>query len=731
MPKSRPAKKKEPKSVIMAPVRPDLVDTEELAESLSEEVQSDIVRRIIGDYETVLQDRGEWESRRDENYRRWRQMKDPKDFPWEDASNLMLPLTTAGVETYHPRLYDSLLGIPDPVQPQAMESKDQPNEDRVSKFLNWQVLGPMQAEEYWDLFIQIGEIEGTAVAKTHWKKKSKIIKDKVPIYEVDPVNGGPLLDHKNQPVPQLDGEGKIKMRTVLKEDVEYEAPFFDIPDQADIIVPWNARDCQTADFVMQRLWMKPDVLRRRGRSGKFVNVEDAIAASRNASHSMEVMNRGTTTRNKAQGTSPIAHTWSDRDPVLVLEVYYSYDVDGDGFEEECIFWVGVHSRKLLRGKYLNDVVKHGRRPFTEWRFMVDPHRFYGIGIPEMICNVQDEIDAVHNQRIDAGTIANIPFGFYRPASGYDPENVVLAPGTWIPVDDINDVKFGQYPDVKPSSFQEEALLIDYYERLLGVNDNLQGRPSSIIGTRATARGQSQLLEQSLTRINMVARRLRRSWDEFIWQVHQLDMQYLPPGVEFRVTNDETGEAYFEHIRERQEIKGRFDFRQRADVEVKTSASRREEAQLLLNIGVSHPLLAQDVDAQAEILVEFFKSFKKPQLVKIVKRIQNSARQIPDAMPPEEEIGMMIQGTPVEPRQDEDLLHHARVHSAFMSKPEFKSKPKRIQLLLESHLLKTLFLYRNAASAPEAGGGESLPVNEAQNRLATFGAPAGFDGALAV
>src|SRR3990167_2376480 len=90
MPRERPVKEREPKTVILAPSRPDLVPTEELAVTLSEDVVKKLVDECIDDYETALMDRGRWEERRDDNYRRWRQMKEPKDFPWEDASSLML-----------------------------------------------------------------------------------------------------------------------------------------------------------------------------------------------------------------------------------------------------------------------------------------------------------------------------------------------------------------------------------------------------------------------------------------------------------------------------------------------------------------------------------------------------------------------------------------------------------------------------------------------------------------
>ncbi len=263
--------------------------------------------------------------------------------------------------------------------------------------------------------------------------------------------------------------------------------------------------------------------------------------------------------------------------------------------------------------------------------------------------------------------------------------------------------------------------MNYYEQLLGVNDNLQGRPSSIIGTRATARGQNQLLQQTGVRINMVARRLRRAWDEYVWQIHQLDMQYLPPGIEFRVTN-EVGEPFYDTIRDRFEIKGKFDFRHRSVVEVKTPQVDRQEAQTLFQLLVGHPLIAQDVGAQGEILLDLVKAYKKDNLIKVIKRIMNAANQIPDVKDPQAEIGEMNQGIAVLPNPQEDLAGHLKVHLAYRVSQDYKNQPERIKILHDSHVMKTLFLFRQAKESGQ-GEGEEVPVEAGQNRVAEF---AGFD-----
>ena len=112
--------------------------------------------------------------------------------------------------------------------------------------------------------------------------------------------------------------------------------------------------------------------------------------------------------------------------VTLIEWYGQQDVDDDGLAEDVIFWVLEEDKKLVRARNLTEhyPVPEGQpiyRPFAESRYVPIPGQFYGFSLPELMEGVHDWIHSMINQAINNGTLANMPFGFYRPSSGLKPE----------------------------------------------------------------------------------------------------------------------------------------------------------------------------------------------------------------------------------------------------------------------------------------------------------------------
>src|SRR5207249_70444 len=108
---------------------------------------------------------------------------------------------------------------------------------------------------------------------------------------------------------------------------------------------------------------------------------------------------------------------------------------------------------------------HGRRPFVFGRYLPRKKQFYGLSFPEVIRDIQDEINTMHNQRVDAGTIQNTPFGFFRASMTLPPQTMRVKPGDMVPVDNPQtDINFPRMPGGTVFGQNEEALLYQYFER---------------------------------------------------------------------------------------------------------------------------------------------------------------------------------------------------------------------------------------------------------------------------
>src|SRR2546426_7479393 len=136
--------------------------------SASEEAR-ELAQLIHRTHHEALDDRSSWESRLAEWEDQYYGVMPEKDFPWPGAANFHVPLTMMGVETYKPRLIESVLGNEPPIQVVPIESTDETRRDRVELFLNWQArveidIAPIVAETA-HLFLQ----PGTVVSKQTWE----------------------------------------------------------------------------------------------------------------------------------------------------------------------------------------------------------------------------------------------------------------------------------------------------------------------------------------------------------------------------------------------------------------------------------------------------------------------------------------------------------------------------------------------------------------------------------
>src|SRR5262249_3224690 len=124
-----------------------------------------------------------------------------------------------------------------------------------------------------------------------------------------------------------------------------------------------------------------------------------------------------------------------REQYEVLEQYRRWDIDGDGIDEEIVIWKAkdLHGR-ILGWDYLENVHAHGRRPIRIGKYFPIPFRAYGLPLAEVVKGIQDEINAIHNQKVDYGTIQNMPFFFYRASSTMPQINMQLKPGNGVPID---------------------------------------------------------------------------------------------------------------------------------------------------------------------------------------------------------------------------------------------------------------------------------------------------------
>lgn len=682
------------------PVEPKPAEeTDQLERSLLPRVNSEeaneLARTIETDYQAALADREPWESRLAEWEDQYYGVLPPKDFPWPGAANFHVPITMMGVETYKPRLIEAILGNDPPVQVAPVDTADEQRRDRAELFLNWQLnneidnLAEIVAES-----AHVFMIPGTVVAKVTWKvdRRRKMFVREFPQGTAVEVILRSLFGHRLprdiEQVGDLEWTGEadvgpksgppLEVRLKLKfledgtiqarveqEDIR-ERPDIALIDPPDFITPAKAgSDIQAMPWVQQRLWMSEQDLRAQVYQGVFDKqaVEDLLNGVPPAGD-FDLKDATAYRESKAvtEGVEDQGASDARASQYAVLEDHRRYDVRGDGEVLDIITWYCPDlPGRILGWDVLDNVYAHGRRPFRAGRFSTIPFRFLGYCYAEMIRGIQDELNTIHNQRVDQGTITNLPFFFYRASSAVPASMTRVQPGQGIPVDQpLQDVQFPKWGGNLAWGQQEEALLMQYKERLDGLTDISMGRQPTRVGATRTAAGTATLLQESGLRQKTALEAFQRFWLGIFEDILALDQEYLPPGKEFRVTG-RVPELI--RLKDRTEIAGRFDLRLVAASQTMNRAAAREDSQIVLQ-GLLNPAFLGGglvgLKGVTKALSEFLKAYgRDPDAYLEIHGAPKS---------PEEELALILSGQQVRAIAGFDPTAHMEKHQEQLRDP---------------------------------------------------------------
>lgn len=129
---------------------------------------------------------------------------------------------------------------------------------------------------------------------------------------------------------------------------------------------------------------------------------------------------------------------------------------------------------------------HGRIPYDVIRGYLVPGFFYGIGVPELIKDLQRVMNAIVNQRIDnVGLVLNRMWVFKQ--NQVNPKHLISRAGGAIPVTgDVNTaLKEIITPDVTNSSYNEQQIMDTFIQKFSGVSDIFFGQSASQTKLTAT------------------------------------------------------------------------------------------------------------------------------------------------------------------------------------------------------------------------------------------------------
>jgi len=477
-------------------------DGKNLADSLSDDRLTEIGWAGSEQYATDLASRAEWAIRYREANKLALQVPERKNVPWENASNVKFPLLTVSCIQFQSRVYAQLVNGVNPVKMRVVgpdpDAQKIARARRIETHMSYQLLEQDESwQEEMDRLLMAIPLVGTVFKKTYYCPNA----------------------------------ARLKSQMVLPKD---------------LVVNYFAKSLASASCVTHVIEKYPNELETLFRKKIYRRVE-LHGAQHDAGNLIDAA------VDDRQGLTRPANRPSD--PYTLLELHWFLDLDDDGYEEPYVVTILRDTHEVLRivpRFRISDVERNGtevlsisaRQHFNKFSLIPSPDgSFYDLGFGALLAPLNDSVNTLINQLIDAGSLAVRQGGFLGRAARLKGGRLKFKIGEWQNVnvngDDLRKA-IVPLPVRDPSSvlFQVLSFLVDYGERLSSVSDMMVGKTP---GQNTPATTSMAALEEGMKVYTSIYKRLYRSLrDEFRLR-YELNREYLDP-EEYYIILDEGREG---------------------------------------------------------------------------------------------------------------------------------------------------------------------------------------------
>lgn len=465
-----------------------------LAEKLHDEDLEKIGYYCHDGYENDLCSRAGWEDKLDEWMELAMQAQEHKTFPWPGAANIKYPLITTAAMQFSARAYAALLPGTNLVKGRVI-GEDPMGEKhetavRIGKHMSYQLLEEMPDwEEQMDRLLFSLPIVGCMFKKTYF----------------DSVKGHNVSE---------------------------------IIYPKELVVNYFAKSLDDAQRISHSLYMSENDVYERQANGLYLDVElEKCIEKVDEKVSEDIV--GIEKPRKPDQTLPYN----------VIEQHCWMDLDGDGYKEPYIVTFDFNSKNVLRivARFTEDGIKNNEKGdlqsiealqyFSKFSFIPSPDgSFYDIGFGVLLGPINDTINTLINQLIDAGTLSNLQSGFISNGIRIKGGDRNFVPGEWkVANSSGDDLRKGlvPLPVREPSQvlFSLLGTMIQSGERLSSVTEIMTG---DVPGQNTKATVAMAAIEQGMKVFSSIYKRIHRSLSKEYKLLFKLNHLYLAEEQYFTV-----------------------------------------------------------------------------------------------------------------------------------------------------------------------------------------------------
>ncbi len=469
-----------------------------------------LVSKLRVELSEVKSGRKEMEARWTENMRAYeaRPREATKSFPFPGCANIVVPVVAIDVDKIYSWMMSLLFGQDNLWVAKATRPDMADVVPRIQEFMQW-----AQNNEL-DAYNQVADwckefcLLGTGILKTRYMREVRRI------YEFREQQ----TEAPGMPMQIFERNARIAL---------HDHPTIEHVPLWDFYVHSQATTISDAPWVAQYVPLSFSEYEERVKAGIYLE-EGKLAAS--------------WARSLGSDLTRQLETWEGfrttrGDKLDLFEFWLRADLTGSGEMDAIV--VTIHESTGIAVRVDYNPFFNQEPPFDKACFVRKPKRFYGVGLGDMLATGQEEVSAIHNQRLDSSTVRMMPV-FKAMKGGNISVDEPIWPGRILHVDNMED--FGSVALASgawESTANDEQLILAYLKERSGVNDFVTGGDGSDVAYAAATTALNQMREGK-KRFDQSMREIRQCLAGVGTKVLELYQQFNQAGKPYVVMGEEDG-----------------------------------------------------------------------------------------------------------------------------------------------------------------------------------------------
>jgi len=481
---------------------------------LSAVQERNLLEQVMRHRDEALEARADFPLRHAERYRRY--LADPTlrpPGPWPEAVRLFVPTTRSVLERLHAEVWQALFANPRQVQAVPFGDEDAPAAELITRFMAWALASTVDWPRLTSSLLLDALLDSVGVCKV-------------------------MAWEPPWPAPSSD------VRRFLRRQVRMDAL-----DLGMLLVAPDAEGLQYPEcrFVAQEFFLTSDDLLRMRARGFDTPAYDQLGDS-------QVLTDRKRVELEREGERVVEFR---PESIPFLESYERFAMEDDGLDEDVI--VSVFPDAQIQGTSHNTSENHGRiagvrrlrdvfpqddrprRPFFAVTFWSQSRQWRGLNVPDRLESMQDLINRLHEQLVNYGDVAMLPFVFVNTfLTGELPDLRTVRPGATVPIDDVSGVQFAPTRSLNRHFAEQIALMQANVERDTQVTDFNLGRQGQSSTAPRTAAATLALLGESRKSYGMLVRGAAHQFGQLLSFSFRLWQDILPDDTYVNVGEPTSG-----------------------------------------------------------------------------------------------------------------------------------------------------------------------------------------------